>query len=141
MLKDAVDTYLAVRRAAGYKLTDDALYLYDFVRFATIRGDTHVVSRTAVEWAERTCSESQRSIRLKAVIRFARFSYATDSRHDIPSQGVFCAQHHRPIPHLYAESEILALMDAAARLSPSLLVYEPKGQRINYGPPWRRHVV
>jgi hypothetical protein len=28
MLKDAIDTYLAVRRAAGFKLIDDAFYLY-----------------------------------------------------------------------------------------------------------------
>jgi hypothetical protein len=33
MLKDAIDTYLAVRRAAGFKLTDDAFYLYHFARF------------------------------------------------------------------------------------------------------------
>jgi len=118
MLKDAVDTYLAVRRAAGYKLKDDAFYLYNFVRFATTRGDTHVMSQTAVAWAEQAYSEPQRSTRLKAVIRFARFSYAADSRHDIPPQGVFCAQRHRPIPYLYDEGEIQALMDAAARLGP-----------------------
>jgi len=119
MLKDVVDTYLAVRRAAGYKLKDDAYWLYSFARFATTRGDTHVISQTAIAWAEQTCSESQRSTRLKAVIRFARFSHAADNRHDIPSQGVFCAQHHRPIPYLYTEGEIRALMDAAARLEPA----------------------
>lgn len=119
MLKDAVDTYLAVRRAAGFKLQDDALYLYGFARFATAQGDTHVTSQTAIAWAGHTHSESQRATRLKAVIRFARFSYAADSCHEIPPQGVFCFRRHRPIPYIYTESEIQALMDATAQLGPA----------------------
>jgi integrase/recombinase XerD len=119
MLKDAVDTYLAVRRAAGFKLRDDALYLDSFARFATDRGDTHVTSQTAITWAEQAHSESQRSIRLKAVIRFARFSYAADSRHVVPPQGVFCFRRHRPIPYIYTEGEIHALMEATAQLGPA----------------------
>jgi len=118
MLKDAIDTYLAVRRAAGFKLLDDAFYLYHFARFATAQGDTHVKSQTAIAWAGQARTESQRAIRLKAVIRFARFSYAADNRHEIPPQGVFCFQRHRPIPYIYTEAEIQALMDAAARLEP-----------------------
>ncbi|MCD2448901.1 tyrosine-type recombinase/integrase [Methylicorpusculum oleiharenae] len=119
MLKDAIDTYLAVRRAAGFKLTDDAFYLFHFARFATAQGDTHVKSQTAIAWAGQARTESQRAIRLKAVIRFARFSYAADNRHEIPPQGVFCFQRHRPIPYLYTEAEIQALMGAAARLEPA----------------------
>ncbi len=73
MLKEAVDTYLAVRRATGFKLQDDA-------------------------WAGLARSESQRAARLKAVIRFARFSRAADDRHELPPQGVFSPQRHRPVP-------------------------------------------
>jgi hypothetical protein len=47
MLKNAVDTYLAVRRAAGFKLEDDAFYLYHFARFASAHGDTHVAYSAA----------------------------------------------------------------------------------------------
>lgn len=119
MLKDAVDTYLAVRRAAGFKLADDAIYLYHFAQFATRQGDMHIKSETAITWAGQATAESQRAIRLKAVIRFARFSNTADSRHEVPPQGVFCFQRHRPIPYLYTEVEIQALMDAAARLEPA----------------------
>ena len=119
MLKEAVDTYLAVRRAAGFKLTSDAFYLYHFARFATAQGDTHVTSHTAITWAGQARSESQRATRLKIVIRFARFSYAADSRHEVPPQGVFCFRRHRPIPYLYTEAEIQALMDATAQLRPA----------------------
>lgn len=119
MLKDAVDTYLAVRRAAGFKLKDDEFYLYNFARFATAQGDMHVLSQTAISWAGQAQLESQRATRLKAVIRFARFSRAADSSHDVPPEGVFCFQRHRPIPYIYTEAEIQALMLAAARLGPA----------------------
>ncbi len=42
MLTQAVDDYLAVRRAAGFKLKTTERYLRYFVHFARARGDTHV---------------------------------------------------------------------------------------------------
>lgn len=118
MLNDAIDSYLAVRRAGGFKLKDDEHYLYSFARFALDHGDTHVVARTAIAWAEQAYSEPQRANRLKAVIRFARFSHAVDNRHEIPRQGVFCAHRRRPTPYLYTEGEVQALMNHAAQLGP-----------------------
>ena len=101
VLKDAVDTYLAVRRAGGFKLQNDELYLTSFAGFATAQGDTHVVAKTAIAWAGLSRSESHRATRLKAVSRFARFSRATDRRHEVPPQGVFNPQRQRPVPYLY----------------------------------------
>jgi integrase/recombinase XerD len=118
MLTDAVDTYLAVRRAVGFNLADDERNLRSFVRFACAQGDTFVVTATAITWAEKGRSEPQRNNRLKMVIRFARFAHAADNRHEIPPQGVFCAQRRRPTPYLYTEEEICALMAQASRLGP-----------------------
>jgi integrase/recombinase XerD len=118
MLKEAVDTYLAVRRAAGFALRDEALYLNGFVRFATAQGETRVVAHTAITWAGQTSSEFQRATRLKAVIRFARFSRVTDSRHEIPPHGVFSAHSRRPTPYLFSDEEVRALMTHAAQLGP-----------------------
>jgi len=119
MLKDAVDTYLAVRRAGGFKLQDDELYLNSFVRFATARGDTHVVTKTAIAWARQSRSEPQRATRLKTIIRFARFSRATDRRHELPPHGVFNPQRQRPVPYLFSEQETQTLMAHAAQLGPA----------------------
>ena len=118
MLNDAIDSYLAVRRAGGFKLKDDENYLYSFSRFAQDRGDTHVVERTAIAWAEQASSEPQRANRLKAVIRFARFSRAVDTRHEIPPQGIFCAHRRRPTPYLYTAGDVQVLMNHAAKLGP-----------------------
>ena len=52
MLMHAVDRYLAIRRAAGFALIPIEGYLRHFARFATARGDTHVVATTAIAWAD-----------------------------------------------------------------------------------------
>ncbi len=44
MLRQAVDTYLAVRRAVDFKLDTVERYLRNFTQFATAKGDTHVVA-------------------------------------------------------------------------------------------------
>lgn len=118
MLNDAIDSYLAVRRAGGFKLKDDQHYLYSFAQFALDHGDTHVVEQTAIAWAEQASSEPQRANRLKAVIRFARFSRAVDNHYEIPRQGIFCAHRRRPTPYLFTEGEVQALMNHAAQLGP-----------------------
>ena len=89
MLMQAVDTYLAIRRAVGFTLDHTEGYLRNFARFALARGDTHIVAATAVEWAARTTSEARRHNRLQTVIRFARFMAAEDSWHEIPPEGLF----------------------------------------------------
>ena len=61
MLMHAVDSYLAVRRAAGFALTTIEGYLRQFARFAGGRGETYVVTRTAIAWATLAPSEAQRA--------------------------------------------------------------------------------
>jgi integrase/recombinase XerD len=58
MLQRAVNTYVAVRRAAGFELKTTEYYLRDFTRFAVARGDTHVVAQTAMAWAAQATSEA-----------------------------------------------------------------------------------
>lgn len=119
MLMQAVDTYLAIRRAADFKLDAVEKYLRDFAQFATAQGETHVVTCTAIAWAAQATSEPQRHNRLNVVVRFARFSYAEDPRHDIPPERVFCGQRHRLKPYIFSEQEIQGLVTQAARLGPS----------------------
>ena len=91
MLMHAVDSYLAIRRAAGFALIPIEGYLRHFARFATACGDTHVVATTAIAWATVAPSEAQRHYRLQTVVRFARFMAAEDPRHEIPPVHVFRA--------------------------------------------------
>ena len=51
MLMQAVDSYLAVRRAAGYELGVPEYLLRSFARFATSRDEVVVLTASVVEWA------------------------------------------------------------------------------------------
>jgi len=118
MLMQAVENYLAVRRSVGFKLVKAEQYLRSFASFAADRGDSYVVSRSAIAWASQAKSEAHRDSRLKAVIRFARFIRAEDGRHEIPPDGVFCGQRHRPTPYIFSGEEIRELVLQASRLGP-----------------------
>ncbi len=118
MLMQAVDPYLAMRRAVGFALDHTEGYLRNFARFALARGDTHIVAATAVDWASLTTSEAQRRNRLHTVIRFARFMAAEDSRHEIPPEGIFWGRRQRPMPYIFSDDEIEQLLSAASRLGP-----------------------
>ncbi len=118
MLTATVDYYLNVRRTMGFTLKDDNMYLHSFAKFAESKGDTHIVSQTAINWAAQSHSEAQKATRLRIVIRFAKFCRAEDSLHEIPPESVFCGRHHRPIPYIFSDKEIKELMNQALKLAP-----------------------
>jgi integrase/recombinase XerD len=118
MLMPAVDMYRAVRRAAGFALVPIEGHLRHFARFATARGDTHVVATPAIDWATMAPSEAQRHYRLQTVVRLARFLAAEDPWHEIPPVGVFRGSRPRPTPDIFSDDEIQQLLVHARRLGP-----------------------
>jgi integrase/recombinase XerD len=118
MLMADVDAYVAVRRATGFQLKASEAYLRSFARFAAARGDTYVVSPTAIEWATTASAEAQRNNRLRTVVRFARFMHAEDPRHEIPPADVFCGRRQRPTPYIFSTEEIQRLVVHAQQLRP-----------------------
>jgi integrase/recombinase XerD len=119
MLTPAIDRYLELRRALGYKLDTDETFLRSFARFADARADTHVTSQTALAWAARTTTARQRDRRTRIIIGLARFLHAEDPRHEIPPRVLACPAHTRPLPFIFSSEEIGRLVQAAARLAPS----------------------
>ena len=83
MLK-AIEAYLALRRATGFAMLNAEYLLKSFAAFATERGQTHVHTQTAIDWAARGPSVAQRDARLKAVCRFVRHVRVEDARHELP---------------------------------------------------------
>lgn len=119
MLTQAMNDYLAVRRAAGFKLRSTQNYLRSFVRFATVEGDCHIRVETAISWAAQARTESERTRRLRVVRLFARFMRAEDSHHEVPPEQVFCGYQQRPSPYLFTDDELHRLLVAAHHLPPS----------------------
>lgn len=120
MLTTAVDAYLAMRRTLGYQLRDTEAILRDFAAFADGKKDSYVVTQTVLEWIRRANGSPLRScIRLRTVVRFARYLQAEDLRHELPPEDAF--GHHRPHrrpPFLFTPDEVAALVCAARALAP-----------------------
>ena len=47
----SVETYLAVRRAVGFTLSNTEYLLRSFAGFATDHDQTHIRTATAIDWA------------------------------------------------------------------------------------------
>ena len=115
MLTQAVESYLAVRRAAGFALRCGGSHLKSFAAFSEARKQAYVSSDLAIEWAGMARSVPQRACRLGTVIRFARYLRAEDGRHDVPP-AVFGAEGWpRPSPYVLTGKQIQQLVIAAWR--------------------------
>jgi integrase/recombinase XerD len=115
----AVESYLAVRHAAGFDLANADYLLRSFARFAAERNETHVRTTKAIDWASQSSSLAQRDERLKTVCRFARYLHTEDNRHEVPPANHFGYRKTRRIPHIYSSAEINRLIDAALHLGQS----------------------
>ena len=115
---NAVETYLTLRRATGFAMLNAECLLKSFAAFAAERGQTHVHTQTAIDWAALGPSVPQRDARLKAVCRFARHVRVEDTRHELPPANHFGARKTRRPPHIYSAEEIDRLIEAALRLRP-----------------------
>jgi integrase/recombinase XerD len=113
MLIDAVQSYLALRRACGFKLRYQEYRLRDFAQFSMARGKSYVCSQTAIQWAALARSVEQRTRRLRDVIQFARHVRAEDPRHELPRTVFGRSSGRRPTPYIYSPEEIERLIRSA----------------------------
>jgi integrase/recombinase XerD len=118
MIAEAIDTYLSVRRALGFKLRTDQTYLASYARFATKAGDTHMQTPTAIAWAKLAPSDASRAVRMNVLIRFARFARSSDHLHEVPPSDVFCCRRRRRQPYVFSDDEVLRIVQHARRLGP-----------------------
>jgi hypothetical protein len=84
MLATAVESYLAVRRAAGFSLVQPGFHLKSFAAYSDTQGQAYLNAATAIEWARQVPSIKQRARRLADVARLGQYLRAEDPRHEIP---------------------------------------------------------
>lgn len=118
MLIQAIDSYLELRRAAGFQMKADEGLLRDFARFAADRGELQVRCQTAIQWAANAPSALQRERRLGTVRRFADHARAEDSEHDLVPRQIFAGKRSRRLPVLFSSEQLGQLLDATSRLRP-----------------------
>lgn len=115
MLTQAVESYVAVRRAAGFDFKSESSLLKSFAAFSAARGEAFVRADLAIEWAATGPSIPRRARRLGTVIRFTRYLRAEDERHELPPAVFGAETAPRPVPYILSEEQIRQLIEAASR--------------------------
>lgn len=115
MLTRAVQSYLSVRRAAGYALKEVELHLRSFAAYADAKAQCYITVETAIEWARQSPSVAQRARRLADVRRFARYLHAEDARHEIPPEVFGRERGPRPTPYILSDEQICRIIQLAAQ--------------------------
>jgi integrase/recombinase XerD len=114
-LGQALDEYLAVRRALGFELRRTEWALRRFVDFAERQGAHRITTELALRWATLPShvQECERSARLSTVRRFAEYLRTTDPRTEVPPVDLLPGKLRRPQPYIYSDDELLRLLRAA----------------------------
>lgn len=119
MLTQLVDSYLELRRSTGFRMGVHEYLLHNFASFAAQRGETHIRTRAAIEWAAQAPSEGQRANRLGMLRVFARFARAEDAQHEVPPGRVFSARRVHYCPFIFTADQLHELLVRASQLPPS----------------------
>jgi integrase len=117
-LRPALNDYLTMRRALGYKLQRTQKLLADFVGFVEVAATDRITTDLALSWATLPAQGdvSWWSSRLTVVRAFARYLHTLDPATEVPPTDLLPARSHRAVPYLYSDDDIGALMVAAETL-------------------------
>ena len=121
-LQKALDEYLDIRRALGFKLRDEGTALPQFLLFLKKKDASFITTDLALQWA--TLPENVLSAhwarRLTMVRNFAKFRSAVDPRTEIPPQGLLPFRYRRKPPYIYDDGEISRLLEASSHLQSAI---------------------
>jgi integrase/recombinase XerD len=120
-LQKALNDYLALRRALGFKLRLAGRLLQRFVDFAQATGAAYITTELALQWATQPAQvqPAQWANRLGMVRRFARYCSSLDPRTQVPPPDLLPYRVTRPSPYVYRNAEIAQLIEAARALPPA----------------------
>lgn len=122
-LRQAIEDYVAVRRALGGKLARHPALLNSFVDYVEAAGAKTVTIDMALAWAwlpGQDVHPAYVSNRLSTVRGFARHLQALDPATEVPPTRLLPRPGCRAVPYLYSDAEIAALLAAARSLTPVL---------------------
>jgi integrase len=121
-LRGALEDYLKLRRALGFKLANAGRLLDQFVGYLEEHGMGTITLDHALAWATlpAEASASWQAIRISVVRGFAAYLHSIDPSVEVPPAGLIRSGSCRATPYLYSDAEIRSLIEAAAALQPRL---------------------
>jgi integrase/recombinase XerD len=117
-LECRLQDYLRLRRALGFKLKFPGQVLPQFLAYLDTAGASTITTELAIRWTCLAVGVAPISLahRLGAVREFARYMATLDPATEVPPFGIWPSTARRPTPYLWSDTEIRALLDAAARI-------------------------
>jgi integrase/recombinase XerD len=117
-LQTALDEYLAIHRALGFKLSVPGDLLQRFVEFADQERAEHITTELALNWATQPANAQpcRWATRLGIVRRFAQYLSPSDPRTVVPPPDLLAHRYRRVKPYIYRDEQIKRLIEAARRL-------------------------
>ncbi|MBB5428779.1 tyrosine-type recombinase/integrase [Paraburkholderia sp. CNPSo 3155] len=135
-MQDAVRHYVEERRRLGFTLRVEAYALQRFARFADARAHRGpLTAALMLAWAQehvRRTSSVTAARRLEVVRPFAAYYRQFEPDTEVPTLRVLGRGHRRLTPHIFTDAELVDLLDAAGRLSPSWAL-RPQTYRAIFG--------
>ena len=117
-LRKSLRSYLALRRALGFKLESQGRLLHRFVDFADEQGASFITRDVALRFALAS-PHGQPALcakRLQIVRTFAEHQAGVDARTEIPPRGLLPDGYIRRSPYVYSDNDIRKLIEGALRL-------------------------
>ncbi len=115
---EAIQSYLDLRRSAGFQLRVDEGFLRSYAQYAAEKGEAHVMRDSAVQWAAIAPTPHQRAKRLDTIRLFARHAHAEDKCHEIPPSDAFPRRRPPYLPFIFTPEQMRQLLVASALLPP-----------------------
>jgi integrase len=117
-LREAMNDYLALRRALGYRMARPEKLLNQFLDHLDSVGQSQITVTTALAWARLPADGTSNwwGYRLSAVRGFAIYLHAIDPAHEVPAPDLLPQRSLRASPYLYSEADIAALIGACSTL-------------------------
>lgn len=113
-LHERVEQYLAIRRSLGFKLEEHGRLLPQFVTYLHECGAAALTVEAAFAWATtpQGVNRFRWRQRLSVVRGFARWLQPFDPATQVPPADLLAYRRTRPIPYLFTEADIDALLAA-----------------------------
>jgi integrase len=118
-LRDALDDYLRIRRALGFKLSDHGYVLPNLVDDLERAGATTLTTELALAWAVKPTDVHPFRWRQRLSIArgFARYLQTLDPGTEVPARDLLPHPRRRVIARLYSPEQLAALVAAAGALA------------------------
>lgn len=118
--REHAGSYIALRRSLGFKLRLHEILLNGLCGYLERTDARALTSEFAVAWAMEPIGVHPYTWkkRLSVVRGFARYLQTFDPETEVPPADLLAYRYHRPVPFIYSEDEIQAVMSATATLKP-----------------------